>query len=219
MNVNKASVKRKNVMQAHTILGAVDFVQDRPFTHPDHISADLNLLRYLARELRLMLSHPARQIAAPRTFCLQSEGEQDWERRVVLVQPERLRAVRPITVVGFFGQRRSNADAVAATNFDTILLTEFPKQPDLLSYSTTMLADGNYANLVLFASEDGPRHWSRSVAHAQAASVFAPSYYETVRIYNGCLPNGIGDPHNLHLTRTKYFDYLTRPLWYAVREL
>ncbi len=206
-------------MQANTILEADDYVQGRPFTHPDHISTDMVLLRYLAKQLHLLLSHPARQISASCTFCLQSHDVQDWEQRIVFVQPERLRVTRPITAVGFFGNRRIAADAVAATHFDEILLNEFPKQPDLLSYSTTLLADGNYANLVLFANEAGLLHWSRSVAHTQAANVFAPNYYETVRIYNGCLPDGIASPKKLKLTRAKYFDYLSRPLWYAIREL
>lgn len=205
-------------MQAVMTLGATDFVEDRPFTHPDHISADAEILRYLARQLRLMLSHPARKIATPRTFCLQPNGESNWEQRTVLVQPERLQEIRPITVVGFFGHRRADANATTAARFDETLLAEFPQQPDLLSYSTTLLRDGNYANLVLFANEDGLLHWSRSVAHTQAASVFAPDYYQTVRIYNGRLPAGIASPEQLRLTRAKYFDYLTLPLWYAVRE-
>lgn len=205
-------------MSSNFILRAADVVIGRPFTHPNHISADKAILQYLARELQLMLSHPVREIATPRTFCLQPDGQQDWERRVVLVQPERLRVIRPITVVGFFGQRRADVDTVTAANFDQTLLAEFPNQPDLLSYSTTLLADGNYANLVLFANEEGLLHWSRSVAHAQAASVFAPNYYETVRIYNGSLPNGIENPNSLSFARAKYFDYLSHPLWHAVRD-
>jgi hypothetical protein len=202
-----------------TTLGAIEHVQARPFTDPGYISADADLLRYLARQLHLMLSHPARQIDVPRTYCMQPAGATHWEQRNVFVQPLRLREIRPISVVGFFGQRRADADGAAAAQFDATLLTEFPQQPDLLSYSTTLLADGNYANLVLFAREEGLLHWSRGAAHAQVASVFAPNYYQTVRIYNGVLPAGIASPETLHVTRAKYFDYRSQPLWHAVREL
>jgi hypothetical protein len=81
------------------------------------------------------------------------------------------------------------------------------------------LANGDYGNLVLFTDEKARDHWSTSQAHAQAVRSLAPSYYLSVRIYNGRLPDGIINSSKLHLTRAKYYDYCSQPMWRAVREI
>ena len=196
-------------------LGPADIVGERPFTHPDHTITDLSVLRYMVDRLRLILEYPHLYGGLPQLLRLQ----QPAAHRLVIIQPDRLKALDHLTVVGFFGERRPDADPSITDEFDTILIDEFPHHPDLLSYSTLALTAGNFGNLVLFARPEAKQHWSKSKAHAQAANKLAPDYYASVRIYNGLLPDGVGNSKTLRLDHVKYFDYQNSLLWQAVRNL
>lgn len=202
-------------MNGVVALGPADIVSDRPFTHPDHTIADLNVLRYMIDRLGLILEYPNLYGGLPQPLRLQ----QPAAHRLVIAQPDRLETLDQLTVIGFFGEKRPDADPVLTDEFDSILIDEFPQHPDLLSYSTLALKAGNFGNLVLFANSGATQHWSRSKAHAQAAGKLAPSYYASVRIYNGLLPDGIKNSKTLHIVRVKYFDYQSAPLWQAVRNM
>lgn len=194
-----------------------DIVDDHPFTHPKHISGDVNCLRYQVDQLCLFLENRHRCADRPRPIIVHRPGTERWVYRLVIAQPEQLMKPVELSFVGFLGQRRSDANKALADEFDRILLEEIPDHPGLLSYSTMALISGNYSNLVVFSDPAVKEQWSRSKAHAQAVGKLAPDFYLSVRLYNGRLPNGIHDSDGLCLTCVKYFDYQGGPGWQAVR--
>lgn len=204
-------------------LKPMEIVTDRPFTHPRHTTNDLIALRYMIDQLCLLLEEPDRyaQQSSPVTLHqLEANGRQ---HRFVIAQPQQLQTPnRPLTVVGFFGQKRQRISLSLVPlmeAMDKALRQEFRHYPDLLSYSTLELANDDCGNLVLFAQDAAINHWGRSQAHMKAVYELSPSYYDSVRLYNGRLPLGLMVSNLLHLSRIKYYDYSSVPLWRAVREI
>ncbi|GJM42801.1 MAG: hypothetical protein DHS20C20_30830 [Ardenticatenaceae bacterium] len=204
-------------MESVVQLSPTDILAERPFTHPDHIPDNLNTLRYMARHLQLTLSNPDMMTNYPHTILHNMPGNNSWIHRQVLANPSHFEQPNVIHVVGFFGQSRSQADIELAQEFDKTLLQEIPQHDGLISYSTMLLKDGNYANLVLFTSEDAQMGWGRSEAHAKAVYELSPGFYHSIRIYNGRLPHGIQQSDNLRLHKARYFDYDQTPMWRGVR--
>lgn len=200
-------------------LNPTDLLAERPFTHPDHIPGDRATLLYMARQLCLMLENPHRLTDIPQTILFNMPGEASWLHRLVLANPHHFQRPSPIQVVGFFGQSRSQADSALAQEFDQTLLQEIPQHEGLISYSTMRLKDGNYANLVLFTSQEAQMAWSRSEAHAKAVYELSPGFYHSVRIYNGRFPHTIHQNDALQLHKARYFDYDQTPMWRGVRTL
>ena len=60
--------------------------------------------------------------------------------------------------------------------------------------------------------------WMEGANHARAVDL-SPTYYTSVRIYNGTLPGGVAAPHALHLTKVKYYDFESNPPWRGERSL
>ncbi|MAU00037.1 MAG: hypothetical protein CL608_23080 [Anaerolineaceae bacterium] len=205
----------ENVVQ----LSPTDILAERPFTHPTHIPGDLKTLRYMVRQLCLTLQNPHMPSDSPQTILFNLPDKGSWIHRQVLANPQHFKEEDLIHVVGFFGQSRSQADIELAQEFDLTLMKEIPQHEGLISYSTMLLADGNYANLVLFTSEAAQMGWSRSEAHAKAVYELSPSYYHSIRIYNGRLPHGIQYSDALTLHKARYFDYDQAPIWRGVRTL
>ena len=165
------------------------------------------------------MQYPYLSSEPPHIVLFNRPDNSKWFHRIVLADPETLNRAQPLTIVGFFGRKRADGDVKFAHNFDRILIDEIPRYPGLLSYSSMALNDENYANLVTFTSSAARDHWSTSKAHAQAVKQLSPNYYLTVTIYNGRLPYGIHQHHDLTLIRAKYYDYQSQPLWQAVREI
>ncbi len=205
----------ENVVQ----LSPTDILAERPFTHPTHIPGDQSTLRYMAHQLCLTLQNPHMPTDLPQTILFNLPGKPGWIHRQVLANPQHFEKTNLIHVVGFFGQSRSQADIELAQEFDLTLMKEIPQHEGLISYSTMLLKDGNYANLVLFISEDAQMGWSRSKAHAKAVYELSPSYYHSIRIYNGRLPHGIRQSDALTLQKARYFDYAQNPMWRGLRTL
>jgi hypothetical protein len=204
-------------------LEPMEIVAERPFTHPSHTTNDLSALRYMIDQLCLLLSEPGRYAQQPPPVTLYQSEANGRQHRFVMAQPEQLQIPnRPLTVVGFFGQKRKRI-SVSLTPLmaamDQALREEFPNHPELFSYSTLELADEDCGNLVLFAHDAAIDYWGRSQAHMRAVYELSPSYYDSVRLYNGRLPLGLMVSNLLHLSRIKYYDYSSVPLWRAVREI
>jgi hypothetical protein len=195
-----------------------DFLPERPFTDPTHTATDLAILQTLVAVL-FPLAQQHQQLAGNQLpHIIQQMDEYGRAHRIVLIRPHLLLGERPLTLVGFFGQRRPQADDSTLFPLDDLLVRELPACPDLLSYSSMALANGDYANLVLFASPEGKQRWSESQTHARAVDL-APSVYDSVRIYNGRLPHGLQLHSTPALDAVKYFDYHSSPLWRAIRSL
>jgi len=196
-----------------------EIVKTRPFTHPSHIATDQNTLRYMAGQVCVLLEYPYLASTPPHIVLFHRPGNDSWFHRIVIAQPDMLKEERPLTIVGFFGHKNPDADQNGVHTFDRMLVDEIPDHDGLLSYSSMALADENFANLVVFADADARDQWSTSKAHAQVVRELSPNYYRAVRIYNGRLPNGIYQHHDLTLMRAKYYDYQCQPLWQAQRDI
>ncbi len=192
---------------------------DRPFTHPRHIVEDRTSLSPMLAQLCLLLDYPHLPVSRPRTVLFQATGANSWFHRLVLARADNAWMGQRLTIVGFFGQRRADADLALAHEFDRLLIAEIPDFPGLCSYSTMAIGGGNYGNLVVFSDGQARHQWSASRAHSQAVTTLSPNYYLTVTIYHGELPKGLMQPDELKLTRAKYFDYQSRPRWEALREI
>ena len=206
-------------MSHHHHLAPNEFVQTQPFTSLEHIADDQATLCYMAGQVCVLLEYPYLSAEPPHIVLFNRPDHSNWFHRIVLAKPERLHKPQSLTVVGFFGRKRADADMKFAHEFDRILVAEIPQHRGLLSYSTMALNGDNYANLVIFTSEAARDHWSTSKAHAQAVKKLSPNYYLTVTIYHGRLPHGIHQHHDLVLIRAKYYDYQCRPPWQAVRDI
>jgi len=173
----------------------------------------------MAGQVCVLLEYPYLSTTPPHIVLFNRPGDEHWFHRIVIAQPEMLKAERPLTIVGFFGQKMPDADRSVAHTFDRMLVEEFSDHKGLLSYSSMALEGDSYANLVVFIDAAARDHWSTSKAHVQAVQELSPKYYRSVRIYNGRLPNNIFHHHALTLIRAKYYDYQCQPLWRAQREI
>lgn len=212
-------------MQVH-VLASAQVLPHRPFTHPRHSAEDARVLRYLAHALYETIGWPEsyRGRSVP---VVHFYGEPDGRyHRQVLLRPESLREQRPLAIVGFFGQRRPEADSHPIDQMDEAMLPELPAQEGLLAYCTLALAAADirehpvdFGNLVVFAGPEAKAQWRASERHCYAATYLAPGYYASVRIYNGALRRGLADPDSLELEVVKYFDYGEAPPWRGLRPL
>lgn len=197
-------------------------VVERPFTHPDHIAVDRAQLTILIGDLcRQLEAIPLHQTNS----CTQYfPHEANWQKRLIIPNPNRFYEPRPFTIVGFFGRKRLNLPPQMVTDVFALgqtLMENFANFPDVLAYHTQLLVDElNYANLVVLDNEEAIQKWRNFRPHPHIADVFSPKFYEYVRIYNGFLPaGGLLNPNLIQLHRVKYWDYRATPTWHAVREL
>jgi hypothetical protein len=204
-------------MDQATTLRPTEVVENRPFTNPDHITRDVTTVRFMVDQLCLFLENRHLYSDMPLPIIVHQPSREKWLYRLVITRPERLIRPSELTFVGFLGQSSEDADPELASEFDEILVDEFPDYPGLLSYSTMALVSGEFSNLVVFTNPSIKGEWSNSKAHDQAVRKLAPDYYQWIKLYNGKLPGGIFDSNGLQLTRIKYFDYQVTPMWRAVR--
>jgi hypothetical protein len=189
---------------------------ERPFTHPAKSLEDVTQLRALIDKLRGAL--PGAEAAPSPGVFVEWQGADPPDCRIVIANANRLRAPTDLYIVGFFGQKRAEADPTPLDAVDGALIAEFTQHPGVLSYCSGQLADGNWGNLVVLTSPAAREHWRTSERHAYAVRDLTPGYYGTIRLHNGLLPGGLFSGHNLILQRTKYYDFHDPSPWYAIRE-
>ena len=204
-------------MNNYIHLGPSEIVAGRSFTDPDQSRADAETLWRIADNLCRALNRLPEMPGQPRSSV-------DWQKfeghdcRIIIANRERLLASNDLTIVGFFGQRRPDADLALLEGIDDELIGEFPQHPGVLSYCSLELGDGNWGNLVVFGFPEAREHWRTSERHAEAAGKLAPGYYATIRLHNAILPGGLMSGNDLILQRTKYYDFQGSSPWYAIRE-
>ena len=198
-------------------LTAGDIVEDRPFTHPENSQDDLKTMKYMAQQLVDSYDDPAVCDFVPGKRPVCKVDTRNRYFRIYYVNPHALFAAKDIAVVGFFGQTRPRADVKPLIKADQRFETTFHEHPGLLSLSTVRLADGNFANLVLFTDPEAKDNWNNSPLHSKTVAVISPPYYEHIRLNNGNLPNGLDTPDDLDLIRVRYIDYNSDPPWRALR--
>ncbi|HEX2153495.1 MAG TPA: hypothetical protein VHL52_05930 [Acidimicrobiia bacterium] len=198
------------------VLGLTETARRRPFTSPDLYLHDRAILAQLAADLRELLDR-GRHVKPYEPIEWTLDG---LKRRVIVCDPVALRGgIVDVSMVGFFGERNLDRDGAPLEEANAEIVLEFRNYPGILSYSSTELADGNWANLVLHDKPDTREYWRASHRHAQAAEHLSPLYYRTVRIHNGVLPGGLYGERPVLIERTKYWDFGGRKMWRAVREL
>jgi hypothetical protein len=196
-----------------TTLAPTEYVVGRPFTDPNLIGFDLAILEAMRRTLRQTLLGLAPEI--PSGTIVHLAEDDGRTHRIVVLNRDALLADAAYMVVGFFGERRPDADFAALAAVDAELVDELRAHPAMLSYSSWELPRGGWANFVLLASPQGATQWKESARHARAVAELTPCCYTTIRIHNGTICGGLGGGPIIH-TRTAYYDFQGE-WWLAVR--
>jgi len=133
--------------------------------------------------------------------------------RIVIIDRQALVSLDKFCFVGFFGTRQKNISPEVKEGIeeaDKQLVAELPTHAGMHAYCTLFPSVGDPFNLVVFAPDRVRIVWMYSHTHLRAVRDLAPSYYTTVRIHNGVLPN------NLRLkpirttpifVRTKFYEF------------
>lgn len=204
-------------MSFDNLIGVEERLTERPFTDPEHSQDDLVMMRHMAQQLVDTYDDPVLCDFIPGENVLCQSDPAGRHFRIYYIQPDLLFSLKDVTVVGFFGQKRPGADIQPLIKADKLFEKEFNNHPGLLSLSTVRMADGDFANLVLFTDPKAKDDWNCSDLHYKLVSEISPPYYKSVRLNNGVLPGGLAAPDDLHLIRVKYLDYNTDPPWRAMR--
>ena len=201
------------------VLSPEERVEGRRFTDHALSLGDLDRLRAMVRQLVDTYDDPVVCDFAPgkRPVCQSDPNGRHF--RIYYVQPGRLFELEDLTVVGFFGKKRPEADIRPLLDADRRFESEFHHHRGLLSLSTVRLADGDFANLVLFTDPESKDRWNNAPIHRDTVARISPPYYSWIRLSNGRLPHGVSDPDGLVLERVKYIDYRDDPPWRAVRTM
>jgi hypothetical protein len=200
-------------------LGPRETAAGRAFTNPDETAPDLAAARQMLAGVRDQVAR--REVAPIRAGPLVVERREASGRlhRAILLDSRRLGAGRDLVWVGFFGAKRRDVDAAPLAAVDDELIRELPAHPDILSYSSLELDDGDWGNLILLDGDAAREEWRTGARHADATRVLAPRHYTHVRLHQGILPGGAAPGGGLILRRTKYYDYRGGTTWRAEREL
>jgi len=200
-------------------LGAYEKIPGKPFTDLNHSLNDLARLIKMVQQLTDHYHSPALCDFAKRKSAIRQTDPDGQDFKIYYIRPKKLFSNKNITVVGFFGHRRPDADIEPLLRADQKFKEIFLKFEGLLSLSTVQLSSGDFANLVLFSNEEAKDRWNYHPAHHGTVSEISPPYYSSIRLNNGILPNGVESPERLKLTRVRYLDYTVSPHWRAVREI
>jgi hypothetical protein len=206
------------VMSDNIVLAADEIIEERPFTNPDHSLKDLEMMRHMAQQLVDTYDDPVLCDFVPGKNKICQSDPKGRHFRIYYIQPKLLFSLKALTVVGFFGNKRPNADIRPLIQADKKFEYEFKHHPGLLSLSTVHLLNGDFANLVLFTDPKAKDNWNYSPLHRELVPKISPPYYQSVRLNNAVLPAGLEAPSDLRLIRVKYLDYSTSPPWRVVRE-
>jgi hypothetical protein len=205
-------------MPYDAVLAPDERVEGRSFTDPEHSQEDLSRMRLMAHQLITTYGNPVVCDFAPGKRPVCQSDPQGRHFRIDYLQPDRLFSAKDITVVGFFGHKRPDADIRPLLQADRQFERQFHHHPGLLSLSTVRLPSGDFANLVLFASPEDKDSWNMSEPHRALVAEISPPYYRSVRLNNGLLPGGLAAPDDLYLLRVKYLDFASNPPWRGLRE-
>lgn len=204
-------------MSDEIVLSIDDRIKGRPFTNLDHSKEDLATMRHMARQLMDTYNDPIACDFTPGKRPVCQSDPKGRHFRIYYIQPSLLFSLKSLTVVGFFGQKRPDADVRPLLKADRRFEKEFSKHEGLLSLSTVRLPDGDFGNLVLFTNPEAKDKWNFSQPHYDTVKKISPPYYKSIRLNNGILPDGLGFPDALKLLRVKYLDYESNPPWRAIR--
>lgn len=200
-------------------LGPRETAGDRDFTAPARTAEDLRAVGRMLETLRQEVARAGQRPAGPRSLTFEARESDGRAHRTIVCDASRLGDGRDVTWVGFFAEKRRDQDSTPLTVMDDELIREFPTHPDILSYSSLELADGDWGNLILLDGEAARDRWRAGERHAYAARELAPRHYTHVRLHQGQLTGGVLGGQAAVLRRTKYYDYRGDATWRAEREV
>jgi hypothetical protein len=201
-----------------TRLGPQDTAAGRGFTDPGATAPDLTAASRMLAEIQHQVRQGAAVPVRARPLVIERCETTGRFHRAIFFDTRRLGDGRDLVWVGFFGRKRSDVDAAPLTAMDDELIQELPAHPDILSYSSLELAEGDWGNLILLDGDAAREHWRAGARHAYAARELAPRHYAHVRLHQGVVPGGASAGCALVLRRTKYYDYRDDVPWRAERE-
>lgn len=199
-------------------LGPRETAVGRAFTDPGESVPDLAAAARMLAEIRHQVRHGEPVPARTRPLVAERREAGGQLHRAILFDPRRLGDGRDLVWVGFFGVKRREVDSAPLTAMDEELIQELPAHPNILSYSSLELDDGDWGNLILLDGDEAREHWRNGARHAYATRELAPRQYRYVRLHQGIVPGGACAGRAPVLGRTKYFDYQDGTIWRAERE-
>ena len=188
---------------------------DRSFAARGEAEADRKVLEVLQGDL--LRAYEAGSVAFEQILA----SDSGLGRRLIVAKPEAFASNKPLSVVGFFGQRNWDAPAATVAEIgvtDAALVREMVDHEHAVAYCSAELPDGNWGNLVIMAAPEGVHTWREGARHKYAAESLSARYYATVRLHHGTLADGLGS-EQIKLHRTRLFDYRHGQTWTATREL
>lgn len=203
---------------SYTALDHGHHLPERPLTDSQHVAGDLAALATMLERLRTIVRDPASRPNRPPPLLLTLREPSGLRQRVMVLGLDALAAPSTLAVVGFFGQRRAEADRDLLEAVDMELIAELRDHPAMVAYSSLELDDGNWANMVLMERFDSLDHWRSSPKHAYAVHELSPQCYTGIRLHLALLPNGLADGAAPRLLRTKYYDFSAPTPWRGLRE-
>ena len=179
----------------------------RPFTDPQRSLADILAVAAMRASLgrRSRLPAPAGRWG--------DSGDRHW---LVAPEPWLLADEAPVHAIGFFGQARGHVDHEPIVRLEHELLARAASFPGLVAYLNVLFANGQWGNLVVFATTDGAAHVRGDPTHVEALAC-TPGHYHSVRLHRLRLPDGPAGTAPLEHLSTLLLDFDVSPPWRAVR--
>jgi hypothetical protein len=194
--------------RAHLHLQADQTVDGRGFSDPVHTARDGATLA----QLKIALARAAGGCRAAVLRFADDIGDHcvavpDWRA---------LETLRPVAIVGFFGQARNEVDHTAIVDLEHDIVARAAAFPGLIAYHNAQLADGQWGNLVVFASSADTEGLLGDPVH-QDALARTPRHYASLRLHRGALADGCLGAAPARIGETLYLDFSETPPWRAVR--
>jgi hypothetical protein len=195
-------------------------VPGRPFTDPAHTRREEDALRQLLAHERTRAGAWADDADGAGKDVIIRETNGEGLRHLLVVPDTRaLLEANGLTVVGFFGRPREDADVSLLFDLEEELVAGMGEYAagGLLSYYDLELVKGAWGNLILFARPEGPANWRENPVHHRAVEI-SPKNYHEIRLHQGTLSGRLLDGGRLQIERTRYIDYSGPEVWRAVRQ-
>lgn len=180
----------------------------RAFCDPAHTGRDRETLAALRGALR-------RAAAGPRAGILRFADE-IGEHVVAVPDWAALEQRRAVAVIGFFGQARAGVDHSRIVALEHEIVSRSPAFPGLLAYHNARLVDGQWGNMVVFASRADTAAVTSDPVHADAVG-HTPRHYASLRLHRGVAEDGPLGTSGVTIGETLYLDFSERPAWRGLR--
>jgi hypothetical protein len=198
------------------LLGPKELIHERQFTHIDYIQRDREILVHMGKRVCAILG--TNLASLQQGLPIEFDEPDGRSHRCLIPRPKELLESKYLFFVGFFGQKRDELPSNYFSTLDDRLVEQIPIYPEIFSYSTMALKNGDFSNLVLLSNEEIKLKWMDGEIHKHAVDR-SPGYYRSIRISNGVLPEGILQNDSLQINQVKYYDYREDPPWKALRKL